>query len=1032
MLDQRRVAAQPDENREQSFREQLFTERYANLRLWAIHLTNQESAADDLVQDAFVQWMLGRTRLEEIENIDGYLRNMLRNMHFSRMSRAAAQRLQETTLSIADYDSGQLGWTTVEPPRRMQASEELHQICAFVCFRKESSKAASVLILRFFHNYFPTEIASVLNSSRNCVDQWQRLARREAKLFMNRPGGLRFVNGEAPARHPVRYLRSDCDLMADLRHLIFSSCRGDCLSQREMREAYTRENDETLTTVRLAHIVSCPKCLDVVNELLGLPLLAERYCNDSADGQGPPSDANGASGRPTELKKKLAHRLRETHEHKPQELRIAVNGVLVSSIKVSGELSEIDLNLPPEDSVEFVEIFSEQGIQLLFFSINANGPRYEQWARIELSEGRLLEASYQDECGPSLHILYNDPAAIEVRASIEITETNALSSPLTVVPDLDVVRESNVGAPRGLRAWVMRFTSTLRRVISRSSVAEEAQPGNTTSDGLVFLNSLSESRRHSRLRFALVVLACVAVAVGFLFVKVRLSRELNATALLERATVAEELTLKTPDRISHRFINLEERRNAEDAIVSRRKIEIWRHHVNGNSARRLYDDSNHLLAGAWDKSDGSRTIFHHGSRPRTEAALANPADLLFNLEDIWQLEPSARSFNALIGEPATVAVEERSTTYVFTYEKQRTIGASRLLKATLALSKSDLHAIEQTLVVQRGNELREYRFVEASAELLPVRAVAPNVFEIEPALNGGAADLGRPGYWAYRDLTSSRVPPSPNTSAPPAASAELEVDVAYLLNRAKADRNEQVTLTRSAGGSLRVEGILDSEERKQEFLKVFAPVSNNPAVKIEIRTVTEAIKRPVTVSPVVVQEAEETTSLVAADDELRAYFGSSGPTDDAIRKYSSRVVKRAYDALFHAIELKRLVSRFANVDMQSVAPGAREKWIGMLHEHAAAFEKETAALRQEIQPVFFPGASAPGIEGGVINDDTDLARAVERLHKFALSNNDAVRSAFTTSSQSSAVAVKTAAFWQALFKAEELARKIQHYQVDKD
>jgi len=140
-------------------------------------------------------------------------------------------------------------------------------------------------------------------------------------------------------------------------------------------------------------------------------------------------------------------------------------------------------------------------------------------------------------------------------------------------------------------------------------------------------------------------------------------------------------------------------------------------------------------------------------------------------------------------------------------------------------------------------------------------------------------------------------------------------------------------------------------------------------------------------------------------------------------------VKRAYEALFHAIELKRLVSRFANVDMQSVAPGAREKWIGMLHEHAAAFEKETAALRQEIQPVFFPGASAPGIDGGVINNDADLARAVERLHKFALLNNDAVRSAFTTSSQSSAVAIKSAAFWQTLYKAEELAHKIQHYQI---
>ena len=1023
MLDQRRVAAQPDDNREQSFREQLFTERYANLRVWAIRLTNQESTADDLVQDLFVQWMLSRTRLEEIENIDGYLRTMLRNMHFSRMSRAA-QRLQETTLSIADYDSGLLGWTAIEPPRRMQASEDLHQICAYACARKESSKAGSVLLLRFFHNYFPTEIASVLNSSRNCVDQWQRLARREAKSFMNRPGGLRFVNGEAPARHQVRYLRSDSDLMLDLRQLIFSSCHGDCLSQDELREVYASGNDEALTTAKLAHVVSCAKCLDVVNELLGLPLLAERY--RSTEREEPPSDANGggaSGGGPTGLKKKLAHRLRETHEHKPQELRIAVNGLPVSSMKVSSELSELDLNLAAGDPIEFIEIFSEQGIQLLFFSVNSAGPRYEQWARIELSEGRLLEASYRDESGPSLHVVYKDPAANE--AAQEIAEI-ALSSPLTVVPDTDVLREPNVGAQRGLRAWVSRLIS-MRRFGRKSFVESEAERGNA---GSALFDS---GRGQSQWRFASVVFACVVVTAGFLYFKASLSRELNATVLLERATRTEQLAQQTPDRITHRFINLEERRSAEGAIVSRRRIELWQHEANGKSARRLYDDGNHLIGGAWQKTDGSRTVFHHGSKPRSQTVIATPADLLLNLEDIWQLEPSAHSFRALIGEVTAVEVEERSTSYVLTYATPRTIGASRLLKATLTLNKSELHAIEQTLLVQRGNELRDYRFVEASVELLPVTAVAPIVFEIEPELNGGAGEPGRPGHWASRDLTSSRVPPSPGTSAPPAASAELEVDVAYLLNRIKADRNEQVALTRSAGGSLRVEGIVDSAERKQEFLRALAPVSNNPAVKIEIRTVAEAMQRPVTRGPLSIQESVDTGNAVAADDELRAYFENrspSGPTDDAIRKYSSRVVKRGYDALFHAIELKRLMTRFANVDMQTVAPGAREKWLGMLHEHAAAFQRETAALRQEIQPVFFPGAAGPGSEGGAINSDADLARAIERLHKLALSNNEAVRSAFTTSSHSSAVAVKSIVFWQALCKAEELAKKIQSYQIE--
>ena len=96
MLDQRRAATRPEERREQ-----LFTERYESLLAWAMRLTSDRAAAEDLVQDAFVQFMLGRTGLEQIENIDGYLRRMLRYMHSSRMSRQA-QRLQDTALSVAD------------------------------------------------------------------------------------------------------------------------------------------------------------------------------------------------------------------------------------------------------------------------------------------------------------------------------------------------------------------------------------------------------------------------------------------------------------------------------------------------------------------------------------------------------------------------------------------------------------------------------------------------------------------------------------------------------------------------------------------------------------------------------------------------------------------------------------------------------------------------------------------------------------------------------------------------------------------
>jgi len=1035
MLDQRRVAAQPDEKRER-----LFTERYESLLAWAMRLTNnQREAAEDLVQDAFVQFVLGRSRLEEIENIEGYLRRMLRYMHVSRLSRSA-QHLHEAALSIADYDSGRAGWTVIEPPRRMQASEELLQICAYACSRKESSRAGSVLILRYFHEYFPTEIAAVLNTSRHSVDEWQRLARREAKLFMNEPRRLRFVDTKnATERQPVRYLRSDCDPMLELRQMIFSSCLGDCVSKSELENIYSAGQSDALTTAKLAHIVSCPGCLDAVNSLLGLPLLAERYRIDTPEPKEPPSDGGGASGGGrNEIRKKFARRLRETHEHKPQELRIAVNGFLVSTVKVTSELNELDLNLTPDEPIEFVEVSSEQGLQLLFFSVSPGRGQCEQWAFIELSEGRLLEACYQDENGPTLQIVYRDPADVE---AFSTGETSVLSSPLSIVPAVDELNEPNVGTQGTIgkiRSWVVRLFKSLTSTAGRRVVAAEA---NSQSSAEMLASSFVDTEAVRFLKFSqtenrrrswglLIVLICGLVIAGFVVFKISLSRALTASALLEKATIAEINSYGTADTVRHRFINLEERRSTEGAVVARRKIEIWSNHAKGESAQRLYDESNRLIAAVWLKTDGSQTIYHHGSKPQPQSSVASPVDLLLNLEDVWQLEPSASTFGKLIAETNATRVEEGPATYVLSFENERTIGNTHLLKATLTLTKSDLHSIEQNLLVQLGNDIHEYRFVEAGYELLPSKAVAPRAFQIEPELTGGAGELGRPEDWALRDLTASRVPPPPSTSAPPAASAELEVDVAYLLNHVKADLNEQVTLTRSEGGSLRVEGVVDSEQRKNEFLRALAPVSNNPAVKIEIRTIAEAMQRPAKAGTITVQPAEETADTVAADQDLRAYFekhSPGGPTDDAVRNYSSRTVNRAYRTLFHAIELKRLMSRFAGVDMRTVAPDARTKWLAMLSQHAAAFETQNAALRQELQPIFSPAAALNVPEEPSIQSDADLARAVEKLHRLALSNNESIRSAFTISSHSSAAAIKSAGFWQSMLRVENLARSIAQY-----
>ena len=1003
MLDQRRVAAQPEPTREQ-----LFTERYETLLEWALQLTHQQRDwAEDLVQDAFVQFMLARTRLEEIENLNGYLRRLLRNMHFSRTTRLN-QRLQDDALSIADYETVLLGWTAVEPERRMQAAEQLHQICAYACFRKESSRAGSVLILRFFLDYFPTEIASVLGSSRHTVDQWQAVARREAKVFLSEPNRLRFVGAKNSAVRPwSMYPASDVDLMRALRGMIFSSRQGSCSSRETLRLAYTTGRTEALSAMQLAHVVSCPSCLDAVNTILGLPLLAERYPTEDCSREEPPRDAGGSGGSggvPTVLPKRFKRQLREVREHKPSELRIVVNGAALSSLTVNSDFSELDLNLPANEPVECVEILSEQDFQLLFLS--AAETNAEQWAEAELSEGRTLEVSLQTVNGPQLRVVYNDPVVEKISGGY--INKGLLSSPLTIVR----------------KARTKRWLEVLDKLFSRRDVEESGSSS-------MSLNLFGQTPRVSRTRVWtspvwLTVVIAAAIIAAFLLYKGHLDKSPTATSLLAQAIVAETTRGRTADRVVYRSINLEIRRSSEGALISRQTIGSWENYDRHQRIQRLYDESGRLIAVATLNPDGSRTLYHHSSK-LAQPRGSTPDSLLLDLDDVWQLTPSIQDYRAIISDSTAAIVQERATDYLIVFEKERTIGASRLIRATLTLAKSDLRPIEQTLVVQRGDELREYRFVETKFELPPAKDLPANIFEIDRELKGEAS--GPAGSSRVRNVTAG--PTSP-TSAPAFASTELEIDVAYLLSQAKADRNEQVALTRSASGSLRVEGVVDTAERRDEFLRALRPFSSNPAVSIDIRTVAEAAaKQKSGTVKESVREVEDTGDAIAVEEELREYFSRRGLNTDAVdqsvRAYSSRVVNQSYRALLRAVELKNLAARFARVDMRTVSPDARSKWLEMMRSQAAAFERESAALQRELQPVFLSATQSDVVEDFAIVTDADLARAVERVHRLALANNDAIRQAFTISKASSASAFKSPQFKRNLEGAARLSDRISRY-----
>jgi hypothetical protein len=186
---------------------------------------------------------------------------------------------------------------------------------------------------------------------------------------------------------------------------------------------------------------------------------------------------------------------------------------------------------------------------------------------------------------------------------------------------------------------------------------------------LSFLSSFSQTKHRPRSWAPLIVLICGVVIGAFLFFKASLSRALTASTLLEKASIAENHRVGTGDTIKHRFINLEERRSAQGAVVARRKIEIWSNHAKGESAQRLYDESSQLISAVRVEADGGRTLYHHDSKPRAQASITSENSVL-NVDEIWQLEPSPVTFSKLIAEINAASVEEGPTTYVLSLKTE--------------------------------------------------------------------------------------------------------------------------------------------------------------------------------------------------------------------------------------------------------------------------------------------------------------------------------------------------------------------------
>ncbi len=1001
----------------QAAREDLFVERYDHLLAWSLQMTEHDhELAEDLLHDLFIQFTLNAPDLHKIKNLDGYLYTMLRNLYLTQRRRDTRNTLQQ--LSIVEYDSAEVGLRTVDLRDQIRAQDDLRRVCHYACARKETAKIGSVLILRFFHGYYLEEIVRVLRTSRTLVDTFLKLARREAKAELLSDTGkanrLEFINRNRVTEVlPSGYARSVDVFLEELRQTIFQNRHGACFTDDSLKQLYSAETVTALESSQLSHILSCRQCLDKVNRLLGLPVLGDRSATETLgrDTRKPGGGGGGTGGGGLSklALNKLRRRVKDTFAHKPLELCVSVNGYTLGSQRVSSERSELNLVVDQDVRVSFVEVFSEQKIRLLVMAVEElppDGPG-EQSIRVELSDQRLLDLTLRlASPSPTIQVVYSDPHFNEVpdtAAALEGVST-------------DPIHEHSA-------------SSTVSSLAEGASARESIQQLPSSENDRSALRRFYRALASFWLRPATVTTLFALILIASLFLYLRAPTPIVSPAeLLSRAIAAEETIAARKDQVLHRTINLEEHRSSGE-LITRHRIEVWQSAEKGVTARRLYDDKDHLVAGDWRRADGVQTLYSHGQQPQLQLTpeKRGARDLPLTFDNVWQLSPSAREFASLVGRSDAAHLEDRPTSYVISYAGEDN-NRPGLVRVSLVLSRDDLHPTEQTLTIQQGNEQREYRFVETSFERRPVSAVAPAVFEPDAVLLSDAA--------TSRRQNAESLFPSPHfpiTPSPVAATAELEVEVLRLLNEAKADLGEQVTVTRTPGGGpVQVQAMVETEARKTEIVRALSSVTGNPAVRIEIETVAEALKRQPqnkpSSGPLVVQKVESASNENPIEQELRRYFAAKDENraDEQARRFADETVGDSQQAMRHAWALKRLLNQFSPEDIRSLSPEARAKWLALIHAQARAFEQGARRLREKIAPILFPSASGPDArDDSKITDDAELARAVEQLFALASANDAAIRSAFAFSTESaSGNGIKSPRFWQSLKTAESLAGRI--------
>lgn len=867
--------------------EEILESRYDQLQGWAVGLTRGDAnIALDIVHDLYLYVTLAKPDFSRVENLDNYLYKCLRHIHLAHLTESSRNALQQ--VSVAELDSLQFALWSNPESYILERQNELRRICHYAVWRKDYIKSASFFVLRFFHGYHLQEVADITNLSLSVVGPKLSRMRSEIQHHLEEPDDQPFV-GVTTEYLPWTKVSSP-ELFRELRATIMQARTGDCLEEAKLLMHYLGPIPKTIPCALLSHIVSCERCLSIIDRHFHRPTLRDREPMDglasAARARSPKAGATMLLDHHELLQIALKHR-EDVYDHRPRLLSIAVDGKVIASHRIQAQRSVQSAQIERPEQIGCVEVFSEQNVRLslvLLGDLPPYGPHIRT-ERIELSDGRWIEVKLVfDSLGLNSEVTYFDPL-LPAAASENAYEDDAELAPIRIVPAPSV-------AVRSLEKQASP---------SESYSQDETDPQNTrpyeSQHGRHWMawwtRLYSKTKRMlipniNPLFASALVLAVASFACFFAWMYKQPA--MTPTALLDHA---ENSDAGVPGNIRQGVIYQKVR-----ITVQKRSLE-----------RAIYRDSQGLR------------------RPKHRQLSPEDAQMRHTLETAgvnWDEPLSAAAYRDWHDHQQIQSDQvTRTGKNLLTLTTTAAMPDSLVTQETLTVRENDFHPVERTVKLRDSGTIE---IAELNYDVLPWNMANPDWFE-QSAVSDGMRWLRAPRTPAFHvplQLTDTQLD-------------EAELEARLALNRIHVDTGRHIELMRGLDG-IHVFGVVADAEQKRQIQSQLLMVSH---VIPSISTIQELDNS---------QAANEITSIQARSDvatepsSAERYFTEKGMDRSVALPLTQRIVDNSFAVNHESKAIGDLWRRFS--ENQTLTPGARMALSELLIQHKGAL---LAALQEEQQ-----------------------------------------------------------------------------------